>query len=116
MSSLRINMRHRRHELGLTPTKAAAGAHMPVQMWKDIENGIFSPTLRELERISNVLRVAPHILAGWRPQKVGIMMRREGNDVVIEWDDSFCFSSSEVLAAERYIRIKFEEAEEEVEG
>lgn len=111
MSHLRINMRRRRHELGLTPARAAAGADMPVQVWKGIENGLFEPSIRELESISNVLRMAPHILAGWRPQKVGIMMRREGNDVVIEWDDSFRFSSSEVLAAEGYIRIRFEETE-----
>jgi len=115
MRLLRINMRRRRHELGLTPAKAAAGADMPVQIWKGIENGLYEPSIRELESISNVLRVAPHILAGWRPQKVGIMMRREGNDVVIEWDDSFCFSSCEVLAAEGYIRIGFEESKEEAE-
>lgn len=115
MSLLRVNIRRRRHELGLTPARAAAGADMPVQIWKGIENGLYDPSIRELENISNVLRVAPHILAGWRPQKVGIIMRREGNDVVIEWDESFCFSSSEVLAAERYIRIRFEESKEEAE-
>ena len=112
MSHLRINMRRRRQELGLTPARAAAGADMSVQLWKNIEGGFHDPSIGELESISNVLRVAPHILAGWRPQKVGIIMRRVGNDVVIEWDDSFCFSSSEVLTAERYIQISFEGAKE----
>lgn len=112
MSHLRINMRRRRQELGLTPARAAAGADMSVQLWKNIEGGFHDPSIGELESISNVLREAPHILAGWRPQKVGIIMRREGNDVVIEWDDSFCFSSCEVLAAEGYIRIGFEGAKE----
>ena len=112
MSRLRINMRRRRQELGLTPARAAAGADMSVQLWKNIEGGFHDPSIGELESISNVLRVAPHILAGWRPQKVGIIMRREGDDVVIEWDDSFSFSSCEVLAAERYIRIGFEGAKE----
>lgn len=112
MSRLRINMRRRRHELGLTPARAAAGADMSVQLWKNIEGGFHDPSIGELESISNVLRVAPHILAGWRPQKVGIIMRRVGNDVVLEWDDSFCFSSCEVLAAERYIQISFEGAKE----
>lgn len=112
MSHLRINMRRRRQELGLTPARAAAGADMSVQLWKNIEGGFHDPSIGELESISNVLRVAPHILAGWRPQKVGIMMRREGNDVVVEWEEPFSFVQSEVLAAEGYIRIRFEEAEE----
>lgn len=112
MSKLSQNIRSRRKELGLTPARAAAGADMSVQLWKGIESGLFDPSLGELESISNVLRVAPHILAGWRPQKVGIMMRREGNDVVFEWEEPFSFVQSEVLAAEGYIRIRFEEAEE----
>lgn len=112
MNKLGERMRKRRQELGLTPTRAAAGADMSVRVWKGIERGLFDPSLGELESISNMLRVAPHILAGWRPERVGIIMRREGDDVVIEWDDSFCFSSSEVLAAERYIRIRFEGAKE----
>ena len=112
MNKLGERMRKRRQELGLTPRRAAEGADMSTDTWKRIEGGFADPTCGELENISNVLRVAPHILAGWRPQRVGIIMRREGNDVVIEWDDSFCFSSSEVLAAERYIRIRFEGAKE----
>lgn len=111
MSRLRINMRHRRHELGLTPARAAAGADMSVQLWKNIEGGFHDPSIGELESISNVLRIAPHILAGWRPQKVGIMMRREGNDVVIEWEKPFSFVSSEILSTDGYIRIEFEEVE-----
>lgn len=111
MSLLRVNMRRRRHELGLTPTRAAARADMPVQIWKGIENGLYEPSLRELESISNVLRVAPHILAGWRPQKVGIIMRREGNGVVIEWEKPFRFVSSEILSTDGYMRIEFEEVE-----
>lgn len=111
MNRLRINMRRRRQELGLTPARATAGADMPVQVWKGIENGLYEPSIRELESISNVLRVAPHILAGWRPQKAGIIMRREGNDVVIEWEKPFCFVSSEILSTDGYIRIEFEEVE-----
>ena len=111
MSTLSQNIKARRKELGLTPARAAAGTDMPVQIWKGIENGLYEPSIRELESISNVLRVAPHILAGWRPQKVGIMMRRVGNDVVIEWEKPFRFVSSEILSTDGYIRIEFEEAE-----
>ncbi len=113
MSRLSQNIKTRRKELGLTPTRAAAGADMSVQLWKGIENGLFDPSLGELESISNVLRVAPHILAGWRPQKVGIMMRREGNEIVIEWEKPFRFVSSEILSTDGYIRIEFEEVEDE---
>ena len=111
MNKLGEKMRKRRQELGLTPRRAAEGADMSTDTWKRIEGSFTDPTCGELENISNVLRVAPHILAGWRPQKAGIIMRREGNDVVIEWEKPFRFVSSEILSTDGYIRIEFEEVE-----
>ena len=88
---------------------------MSTDTWKRIEGGFADPTCGELENISNVLRVAPHILAGWRPESFGIVTRMENGEggpvVVIEWEKTYSFIQSEVDATEGYARIEFRKEE-----
>ena len=115
MSRLSKNIRRRRQEVRLTPRRAAEGAQMDVERWKLIESGEISPHTDELEAISNVLRIAPHILAGWRPENFGIITRMENGEggpaVVIEWEKPYSFIQTEVDATEGYARVEFRREE-----
>lgn len=116
MRHLGINMRRRRHELGLTPRRAAEGADMTTETWKRIEGGYIDPSCGELENISNVLRTAPHILAGWHREGAGIISRIEPDDdkqvMYVEYDAPFELITYEVCAQSKYIRLVFKERKE----
>ncbi len=115
MSRLSKNILLRRKELHLTPARAAEGAEMPVERWKLIESGKVAPHTDELEAISNVLRVAPHILMGWQPEGRGIIQRLErtehGYAAVIEFEKPYRMESVDLRSQDGYIRIEFEEVE-----
>lgn len=113
MSTLARNIKRRRKELNLTPTRAAEGTEMPVERWKLIESGKVAPHTDELEAISNVLRVAPHILMGWQPEGRGIIQRLERTDdgyaAVIEFEKPYRVAEVEQQLQDGYIRIEIEE-------
>lgn len=115
MKHLGMNMRRRRHELGLTPRRAAEGADISADTWKRIEAGYMDPTCGELENISNVLRTAPHILAGWQREGAGIISRldKDGDRqiVYVEYDEPFELAAYEVCTQSKYIRLVFKESE-----
>lgn len=115
MKQLGNNMRRIRQQLGLTPRRAAEGADMSPDSWKRIEAGFRDPTVGELENISNVLRTAPHILAGWQREGAGIITRLDADGdkqiVYIEYDAPFELTAYEVCAQSKYIRLVFKEAE-----
>lgn len=113
MNKLGEKMRKRRQELGLTPRRAAEGADMSPDTWKRIEGGYIDPSVSELENISNVLRIAPHILAGWYREGAGIISRLENeNDrqvLYVEYDEPFELVAYEACAQSKYIRLMFRE-------
>lgn len=115
MSRLSKNIRRRRQEVRLTPRRAAEGAQIDVERWKLIENGKISPETEELEAIGNVLRTAPHILMGWRPEGRGIVQRLERTDsgyaAVIEFEKPYRMESVDLQPQDGYIRIEFDEVE-----
>ena len=115
MRQLGMRMRRRRQELGLTPRRAAEGADMSADTWKRIEAGYMDPTCGELENISNVLRTAPHILAGWHREGAGIISRLEKEDkrqvLYVEYDAPFELTEYEVCNESGYVRLVFKEGE-----
>ncbi|WP_230088215.1 helix-turn-helix transcriptional regulator [Alicyclobacillus mali (ex Roth et al. 2021)] len=58
---MRIAMRRRREELGLTQVEAAARAGMKRQNWSHIERGRREPSLSQMKAIANALETEPTI-------------------------------------------------------
>ena len=119
MNKLGTKMRQRRQELGLTPRRAAEGADMSPDTWKRIEGGFVDPTCGELENISNVLRIAPHILAGWQRTGDGIISRLENEGdkrvLYVEYNEPFELTTYEVCNETKFVRLVFKAKKEKKE-